>query len=86
MAIPVEDVTCIEDWKSLDTDHKAFVLRVLKTGEYKHSADPCSIPSTVRHDPPWAITEELGFVKFTGIHKFKVTPKFERVLELLLEL
>jgi hypothetical protein len=77
----------LEDWNKLDDDHKKFVLRVRDGGGCKHGADPSSIDSEVRHEPPneeyfhstslWEKTEESGFVECIGSYKWIVTDKYK---------
>ncbi len=83
----------LEKWDNLDSDHKKFVMRVRDGNGCKHAAEPCSIDSDVRLDPPneeyfesialWKKAEETGFIECAGSYKWVITNKF-RILESVL--
>lgn len=76
----------LNDWNSLDIEHKRFILRVDKSRGGKHGAEPCSIGSDVRYDPPneecfksialWVKAEKSGFIECVGSYKWVTTDKY----------
>ena len=86
----------LENWNNLDSDHKKFVLRVMRGNGCKHSAEPCSIDSDIRLDPPhqeyfesialWKKSEESGFIECTGSYKWIVTNKFRELERIIFDI
>jgi len=77
----------LSEWNNLDVDHKKFILRVRDGNGGKHAAEPCSIVSDVRFDPPydeyftsialWEKAEKSNFIECTGSYKWIATNKFK---------
>jgi hypothetical protein len=79
-------MSVLDDWNKLDSDHKKFVLRVRNGGGGKHAAEPHSIESAERCDPPndeyfksialWDKAEASGFIECIGSYKWITTDKY----------
>jgi len=86
----------LKRWNELDREHKKFILRVRDSGDCKHGAEPTSIDSTERHDPPndeyfksiplWEKAEESGFIKCAGSYKWMITDKYRDLENKLFEI
>lgn len=82
----------LDQWNELGNEHKKFVLRVRNSGGGKHGAQPSSIDSNERFDPPnqeysksislWEKAEKSGFIECIGSYKWITTAKYSD-LELL---
>lgn len=86
----------LSDWNELDNEHKKFVLRVHHSNGCKHGAEPSSIDSNIRCEPPneeyfkginlWEKTEESGFIECVGSYKWATTDKYKNLINELLEI
>lgn len=75
----------LEDWRSLSTEERDFVLRCKNSKGAKHGAEPYTADIDDQIVPLWERPEKLGFVESVGSYKIIATDKFDELMRMLID-
>lgn len=88
---PPRGKSLINEWFSLDIEHRKFILRVRNGNGWRNAADPHYAPTSERDEDGklkevalWKKAEESGFVRCIDSYAWEVTNKYDALESCLL--